>query len=350
MMRPPATGNPRRRALLRRAALVIAALAGFSSAAQADEPVTLRLAIPGTPAGSLNWTMMYEPWIAKVERDAEGALKLQPFIGGAIATVANVYDRVVDGAADIGIGSQGSIGGKFPGSSVVELPSDIIGREGAAAFWKIYADGLIAPEYAQVHLLALAVYPQSFLSASKPIARLAAVKGLKIATLTHGDAEMVQRLGAAPISSSPGDVYQLLQHGAADGVIIGWSGALKLKDVAQQHLVVGLGSGGGFVFMNKEAYAKLPPKARAALDGNAGYQASMDQFGAAIDRIYGVAEVQLRAMPVHHVVALNPGDADEYGARVTQPMADAWQKRVPNGAAIFASYRAEVARLRGQSE
>jgi TRAP-type transport system periplasmic protein len=338
----------RRRRLKRSiAALVLVALAGFPSMSHADEPVTLRLAIPGTPAGSLNWTMMYEPWIAKVERESGGTLKLQPFIGPTIATLANVYDRVVDGAADLGIGSQGSIGGKFPGSSVVELPSDITGREGAAAFWKIYADGLIAPEYREIHLLALDVYPQSFLSAAKPIARLAAVQGLKIATLTRADAEMAQRLGAAPISSSPGDAYQVLQHGAADGVIIGWSGALKLKDVVDQHLVVGLGSGGGFIFMNKDAYAKLPPRAKAALDKNTGYQASMDEFGAPIDRIYSVAEAQLRALPSHRISALDPADAGEYEARIARPMAEAWEKRVPNGAAIFAAYRAEVARLRG---
>ncbi len=331
-------------------ACVAMALLGAASAVRAQDTVTLRFAVPGIPPGTPTWTLMWDPWIAKVEKDSEGTLKLQTFPGAALANMSNVYDRVVSDAADIGTGVQGSIGGKFPGSSVVELPSNIGGRDGAAAFWKIYQDGLIAAEYADVHPLGLFVYPQSFLNANKPIARLAQVKGLRLATLTKADAEMAQLLGAAPISTTPVDVYEILQRHAADGVIIGWLGldGFKLQEVTNNHLVAGLGSGGGFLLMNKDAYAKLTGKAKAAIDRNSGYAASMEDFGAALDRIYAASQTEVRGQPGHTITTLDPADVQQYQSQIVQPLAAAWQKNIPNGAAIFAAYRAEAARVSAQ--
>jgi TRAP-type C4-dicarboxylate transport system substrate-binding protein len=326
------------------------ALFGWIVPGRADDAVTLRFAVPGSGPSSPSWSMMWQPWIEKVEKDSNGTLTLQPFFNGTIATIANVFDRVVGGAADIGTGVQGSIGGKFPGSSVVELPSDIGGRDGAAAFWKLYQDGLIAPEYGEVHVVSLFVYPQSFLNANKPIARLDDVKGLKIATLTKADADVAQRLGAAPISTTPVDLYEILQRRTAEGVIIGWFGLVgfKLHEVTNHHLIAGLGSGGSYLVMNKDSYARLPPQAKAALDQNSGYDTSRDAFGAAMDRIYAASQNIVRGLPGHTITPLAGADTDRYQHDLVQPVIADWQARIPNGPAIFAAYRSEAARVRSQ--
>jgi TRAP-type C4-dicarboxylate transport system substrate-binding protein len=262
----------------------------------------------------------------------------------------NVYDRTATGAADLGTGVQGSIGGKFPGSSVVELPSDIAGKEGAASFWKIYQDGLIAPEYSGVRPLALFVYPQSLFNAQKRVTRLDEVKGLRLATLTKADAQVVQRLGAAPLSTSPTEVYEILQRHTADGVVIGWLGLIgfKLVEVTSFHLVVGLGSGGGFLLMNNEAYERLPAKAKRAIDRNSGYEASKE-LGASLDRIYAGSESAVRKIPGQTIDPFAPAEKDRYLKEIAQPLIDAWVKNVPNGGAIFAAYRAEAARVRQEN-
>jgi len=343
------TSLDRARSMRTRAALCAAIAALFvSGAARAEEAVTLRMAIPGGGTFSPTWSQMQQPWIEAVEKDADGTLKLQPFFGNTLADLFNIYDRVVSGVADIGNGVQGSIGGKFPGSSVVELPSDINAREGAAAFWKLYQDGLIAKEYEGVKLLALFVYPQSFLNANKPVARLEDAKGLRFATLTKADARMAQLLGGAPLSTNPVEVYQILQHRGADGVIIGWLGLVgfKLAEVTDHHLVAGLGSGGGFLMMNKDAYAKLPAKAKAALDKHSGYDASRDAFGAALDRIYANSQTIVRGQSNQVISALSSADEANYQKTLAEPLNADWQKSVPNGTAIFAAYRAEAARVR----
>jgi TRAP-type transport system periplasmic protein len=332
------------------ARLLAAVLATLCTVAPAgaEEPITLRMAIPGGGTFSPTWSQMQQPWIEAVEKDSEGTLKLQPFFGNSLADLFNIYDRVVSGVADIGNGVQGSIGGKFPGSSVVELPSDIKAREGAASFWKLYQDGLIAKEYEGVKVLALFVYPQSFLNANKPVKRLEDAKGLRFATLTKADARMASLLGGAPLSTNPVEVYQILQHRGADGVIIGWLGLVgfKLAEVTDHHLVVGLGSGGGFLLMNKDAYAKLPAKAKAALDKHSGYGASRDAFGTALDRIYANSQAVVRGQPNQTITTVAGAELADYQKTLVDPLNADWQKSVPNGAAIFAAYRAEAARVK----
>src|SRR6185312_12722483 len=99
----------------------------------------------------------------------------------------------------------------------------------------------------------------------------------------------------------------ILPHGT-DGVIIGWLGLVgfKLAEVTDHHLVIGLGSGGGFLLMNKTAYDKLPGHAKAALDKHSGYEASRDAFGAALDRIYANSQAIVRGQPNQTISTLSP--------------------------------------------
>ena len=335
--------------MLKRAITIAAVFAALMAAlpARADDPVTLRIALPGTTTTMPNWTGLWGPWIARVEADAAGALKLQPFFGSTLATFGNVYDRVTGGAADIAAAVQGSIGGKFPLSTVVELPSDIIGKEGAPAFWKVYQDGLLGHEYDAIKPIALFVYPQSFLSAQKPVTRLAAFKGLRIATLTKVNSRVVEGLGAAPISTSPPDLYEVLARHTAEAAVIGWLGVheYKLDEVTSYHLAVGLGSGGGMLMMNKDVYAKLPAAAKAAIDKNSGYAAS-EQLGQSLDTIYASSEAEVRKRTGHVIAPLAVADKDQYEKQVVQAEIDAWTKNTPNGAAILAAYRDEAMKVR----
>jgi TRAP-type transport system periplasmic protein len=335
--------------MLRQAIAIAAALAAYvlTAPSYADEPVTLRIALPGTTTTMPNWTGLWGPWIARVEADAAGALKLQPFFGSTLATFGNVYDRVTGGAADIAAAVQGSIGGKFPLSTVVELPSDIIGKEGAPAFWKVYQDGLFGHEYDAIKPLALFVYPQSFVSAQKPVTRLANFKGLRIATLTKVNSRVVESLGAAPVSTSPPDLYEMLARHTADATVIGWLGVheYKLDEVTNYHLDIGLGSGGGMLMMNKDVYAKLPPAAKAAIDKNSGYVAS-EQLGIALDNIYASSEAEVRKRPGHIIAPLAAADREQYEKQIVQAEIDAWTKNTPNGATILAAYRDEAMKVR----
>jgi TRAP-type C4-dicarboxylate transport system substrate-binding protein len=315
--------------------------------AAAADPVTLRFAQTGSPT-SPTWTLIWKPWIDRIEAASDGTLKIQPFHGPTLATMQNVYDRIESGVADLGSGVQGSIGGRFPGSSVVELPSDAISREASSGLWRIHQDGLIAVEYAETRPLALYVFPQSFFNLRSPVDKIADLKGLKIATLTKAEAELINQLGAAPISTSPVELYQALSRRTIDGVTIGWLGLVgfKLHEVVKHHILARTGSGGGFVAMNRSVYAKLPAKAKSAVDANSGH-ATSQLFGEMLDRIYANSERIVRQEDGHSFADADPEGARQFRA-IADQLIDAWTKKTPNGPAILAAYRAEVARVRGR--
>jgi TRAP-type transport system periplasmic protein len=330
--------------MLRKTIVTLATFAsiGLTSAVHADEAITLRFAIPGASPSSATYVIVFQPWMAKVEADSAGQLKLQPFF--TIANFGNVYERVVADAADVGYAVEGSIGGKFVRSSVVELPSDIIsGKAAAGAFWKIYQDGLIASEYAEVRPLGLFVFPQNIVNSWKPLATLADLKGLRVAALSGGAAKIAATLGAAPISTSPPNLFEMMQHRTADAVIIGWLGlsVFHLGELMHNHLALGMDSGGGLVMINKEVYAKLPPQAKAALDRNSGLAASL-MMGAAIEQTDADAQKSIRALADQNVVTPTAADRARYKREVADVLARDWAEKTPNGAAILAAYRGEA--------
>jgi TRAP-type C4-dicarboxylate transport system substrate-binding protein len=325
------------------ASVVVSLAASFPAAA--DEPATLRFAIPGASPMSSTWTAVFQPWIAKVDADGAGSVKIQEFFN--IANFGNVYDRVINAVADIGYTGMGQAGGKFPLSNVVQLPSDIASsRDAAGAFWKLYEDGLIASEFAEVRPLAFFIFPQNMLSSPRPVTSLADVKGLRVAVLSKGGGDIVERLGGAPISTVPSSFYEVLQRRTVDAAIIGWNGLMtfKLTEVSNNHIAFGLDSGGAAVLMNKDAYAKLPAKAKQAIDKNSGV-ATSQTMGAAWDKLYADAQEVVRKMPGQTIVAMTQQDKDRYAREVVAPLTEEWVSKTPNGAAILAAYRREVARF-----
>ena len=97
--------------------------------------------------------------------------------------------------------------------------------------------------------------------------------------------------------------------------------------------------------MNKDAYAKLPDKAKQAIDKNTGGAASQ-RLGSSFDKIFADAEATVRAASNQIFVTPTPGDRERYTREVAGPLAEEWVKKTANGAAILAAYRAEAARLR----
>jgi TRAP-type C4-dicarboxylate transport system substrate-binding protein len=333
---------------MRIAFVALVVLLFAATPALAQEVPTLRFANT-SPQTSPTWKMQWEPWVQQVEKDADGALKIQVYFGGTLATMQNVYDRLINGVADLGYGIFATIRGKFPSTGVVELPLDVNGRHGSMALWALYANGTIAPEYSDVRPLGMNVYPQTGLHFNRPVAKLEDIKGMKIGANGRQAAEAVDRLGAAPVTMDPGQLYESLQRNLVNGVTMAWTGVLQFKvaEVTTHHLDYALGSSGGFMFMNKDAYAKLTGKAKAAIDKNSGLVLSRG-FGEVLDRIAVEQADTVKKMQGHSIYQLAPAERARWD-KLLEPLVDAWIKETPNGAAIWAAYKAEVQKAKASN-
>jgi TRAP-type C4-dicarboxylate transport system substrate-binding protein len=270
---------------------------------------------------------------------------IQPFFGGVLVRTENAYDRVVNGVVEVTSGLQGMIAGKFPRTSVGDLP--FVGdksRDSAGALWALYEKGLFADEYNEVKPLRLFVYPQVALQTRRPVRNLDEFKGIKLSVSDKVTAESVEKLGGAPVTMAPFDIYASLSRGVIDGAAMQWTGVFtfKLQEVSSNHLDVQLGSSSGYVFMNKDSFAKLPAKPQKAIDDNSGYKSSRE-FGQFLDKLGEDARTAVKGMPGHAVASLDAAETARWKERVT-PVIEDWVKRTPNGAAVLDAFKAEVAK------
>jgi len=94
--------------------------------------------------------------------------------------------------------------------------------------------------------------------------------------------------------------------------------------------------------MNKEAYAKLPDKAKAAVDKHSGRPFSA-LMGRALDATAALQHDEVAKLPGHPMAHLDAAEAARWTA-LLNPIADAWVAATPNGAKILAAYKQELAK------
>ena len=328
------------------AAAVAAGLsvAGAAGGARADEPIHFKFSV-GTGVSSPTFVRATKPFLDKIAAESGGVFVIDVYPGGALASATNVYDRLVSGVYEMCYGIHGPIAGKFPKTSVAELPFLATEAEhSSVALWKLIANGTIADEYADVKPLAVFIYPQSQIHLTKPVRTMEDLKGIKVGTWSHTGGEILEALGAVPISISPGEAYQTAQRRTIAGVVVEWNGVMQFKidEVTTAHVEANLGSNTGFVLMNKGAFEKLPEAARAMIDRNAGATLAAS-YGRELESIARDQREAVGKKPGHEIIELAPAERKRWEAKV-QPIYEAWIARTPNGAKVLETFKTELAR------
>jgi TRAP-type C4-dicarboxylate transport system substrate-binding protein len=321
-------------------------LTAFAAPARADDPILLRFANPATPTDWVT-TKGIEPWAKQIHDASGGIVEIKNFAGGSIANFRNVYDRLLNGVAEFGFGTFGALEDQFPKTVVTGLPflADNSAEAGLAQ-WRLYTSGVTADEFAQVKPIATFGFGISGLHLTKPVAKLDDIKGMKVFANGRTIGKVITLIGAVPITSNPAELYQGLSRGLADATAFTWSGieAFKLGELVKYHLDIPFGSPGGYFFMSKPAYAKLPAKAQAAIDRFSG-EPLTKIMGKAADEQDAGDRAKVMAQPGQTANALSAADLERM-KRAMEPLMQEWVTATPDGARVLAAYRAEIARIR----
>jgi len=324
--------------------LVAAIIAAVPVTGRAAEPV-LKFANPGSPTGDVS-KQIIEPWIAKVNQDAAGMFRVQHFPGPALGQFPQIYDRVLNGVADFAFALLGPISRQFPETSVASLPFETPNAAvGTVALWHVYERGLLSSEWQQVKPLTLMVFPNVVVHTKKPIRALADIDGLKLSVQSRLLSDTMHQLGVAPITLAVTDLYESLNRGVIDGAVIGWPAtrSYRLAEVTNNHLEAPLGGEVTFVMMNVNTYNKLPAKGRAIIDRES-YAPWATAIGKILDSDDRAESKSVAETKGQSVTTLSAAEQAKWKARVDSVVED-WVKRTPNGAAVLAAYREEVAKL-----
>ena len=334
---------------MRIAPLAVAALALAAVAPALADPIELKFGFPPPPT-----TPYYpgnaQPWAKQVEEGSGDAVKIQFFVGGSVVNFRNVYDRVVNGVTEIGMGALQDVGGQFPKTEVASLPFEADHAvDASVALWRIYDHGVIADEFARIKPLALFGFPMNGLHATKPIAKLEDMRGAKTLVQTAMLGEAMKLYGGTPLTFTIAEMYQALERGTANAMVLGWVGMMtyKMHEVVKYHLDIPLGTSLGYWFMNRDAYAKLPEAARAAID-KASYEGLSRAIGTVSDRSDGFVHKQVLDAPGQVMTTIDAGETARF-KQALAPLTEQWIKATPDGAKVLESFRAEIAKVKNGS-
>ena len=246
--------------------ILCAALLGMTASASLAEPVMLKFGTGTFPFVSQN-KEIFEPWIKETNAAGKGIVKIVN-TNNTLANVATIYDAVLNGVLDMAWILHGFVPGRFPKSSVVQLPFETTtAEEASVALWSLYKRGIIASEYENVHVLALHGFPQFALHSKKPIHTLENIQGVKTRISSKLSADIVRALGAQPISLPSTKAFQLLSRGTVEADAVAWTAVciFKINEATSYHLDAPLGGQGAMFVVNKAAWEKLPEAAKKIL-------------------------------------------------------------------------------------
>lgn len=246
--------------------LLLVALLGGPATADAQE---IKLKVSHfVPASHNHHVSILVPWAEEVKKRTNGRVEITIFPGASLCKPPQQYECARDGIADIAFGVTGWTPGRFPRSSVIELPfmmrTAATGSQMLADLWDKY----LKSEYDDVHVLYMNVHPAGHIHThSKPVRALDDFRGLKIRTPTATVGDLLEMLGAAKVGMPVTQIYESMSNKVIDGFVVPYEvfPPLKFYEVSRYHTEVSMYTTAFATMMNKKKLESLPADVRKVL-------------------------------------------------------------------------------------
>ncbi|MFC1820688.1 TRAP transporter substrate-binding protein [Thermodesulfobacteriota bacterium] len=216
-------------------------------------------------------------WIAKIEKETGGRVKIQPYFGGTLVSNKGAADEVRGGTVDIA-----HIAIIFdPAFGLLHKARSFIwgvGINNHKSEHLIYND-LNAKYSFEKPLADLKVtartrmLPYQLITAKRAVRTLKDFKGLRL-KCSPQYVSLLKSLGAEGINLPTRELYVSLQKGIVDGVLFDFSAikAFKLQEVAKYGTYINLGSGVlPMEIMSQKVFNSFPKDIQKIFDESLGY-------------------------------------------------------------------------------
>lgn len=292
----------------------LAACASLLMVGTAKAEITLKLSHYLPPVHGIH-TDFVMPWTEEVSKCTGGEVRFDVYPGGTqLGNVAKQQEQVIAGVVDLAVGLSGIPRGRFPRTSLIELP--FLTKDAGAAsqtLWDLYSEGDLKGEYKGLKVLALFAHNGGLIHTSnKKVVTMEDLKGLRIRTPSPAVSEMLKYLGAVPQGLPPGEVYESLQKGVIDGTVFPWDpvASFGLNEVLKYHLDAGAYTVSFFFVMNQRKYDSLPEKVRGCIDEYSG-ATLVKKFGPWWNKWDDVGRKQAEAAG-HEITKLSPEERQRW--------------------------------------
>jgi TRAP-type C4-dicarboxylate transport system substrate-binding protein len=228
------------------------------------------------------------PWAEDVKKRTNGRVEITVFPGASLCKVTQQYDCAKAGIADLAWGVTGWTPGRFPMTSVIELPFLVRTAAVSAQILADLWDKYLKQEYDDVHVLYLHTPPAVHINMqTRPIRVLDDFKGVKVRTPTALMSSLLEVLGATPVGMPATEIYQNMSTRVIDGFTMPFEALppFRLHEVSKYHTEVWVSGSAAFaMFMNKARYAALPADVRQVLNDTTSRLSYWKQVGESWDK------------------------------------------------------------------
>lgn len=214
-----------------------------------------------TPAAHNHHVNVIMPWVEEVKKRTNGRVEITVFPTASLCKPPQQYDCAKSGIADLAWGVTGWTPGRFPMSSVIELPymhrTAATGSQMLADLWPKY----LSKEYDDVYVLYMNVHPAGHIHThSKLVPTLDDFKGMKIRTPTAVVGDILDTLGATKVGMPAPQIYEAMSNKVVDGFGMPFEAlpSFRLIEVSKYHTEVGMYTTAFAMFMNKARFDSLP--------------------------------------------------------------------------------------------
>lgn len=202
----------------------------------------------------------------------DGAVSFNITYGGALGGSREMLDFVANGVVGGATFAASEYTAQFPAAKALDMPMLYKDDRHAAALYEKMFDEV---EGVRQRYLDLGVVPFLFrgldpyqLLCNKKVETLDDFKGLKIRSFGNVYPMMFQELGAVPIVTGSGEVYEAMQRGTVDCAVFSAVSHLvfKVHEVAEYEIDFPFGAISGYlVYINKDLYDGLSDAQKEAI-------------------------------------------------------------------------------------
>ena len=322
---------------------------GFGAGAQAQTELKFTTFVPPTHGFAVD---VLEPLGKEIEKRSAGKVTVRVFAGNSpFGKVENQADQVKQGVTDLAFGLNGIPRGRYPRTSIMEMPFVAESADSASkALWAMLPD-LLAEDYRDFKPIALHCHnPGLFHTRDKSLKTIADVKGLRMRAPNPPTQALLAYLGATPVGMPPGQVYENIEKGVIDGAVFPWDAikGFRLENILKHHLDARVYTSCFHLVMSPKRYAELAPDVQKAIDATTG-QALTDKFGAWWNK-WDQAGLDAVKPLNHEIVRVDDATREKWRADL-KPVLDGElakleKEGIANARAIYDEMRRQVARFK----
>ena len=225
---------------------------------------------------SAAYQQVFKPFADAVASDSGGRVEIAVKPLGGYGKPVDLFNMTEHGDIEIASTVQGYNPGRFPQSSVMELPMMFdSAASGTAAMEAMRKEGRFDKDYASVKALGLVVLaPYGIYTTGRKFEQVKDLRGLRVRSPSPTVGLALARLGMIPIGVPVNMIGDTIASGIVDAITYGWDSVVHQPGAAGKLLIdqvsvlidANFAAPSMMVVMNKAAWTALPPDLQALIE------------------------------------------------------------------------------------